>query len=169
MGILIKKLIDEKQMIQSQNSNDSQKNARDWLVELSKGVKISPGEQDLFLKEFFHIIQRLAILFLSFDVPENREGEPKEEINQINHKVKDAFCRKYKITMKDRKIISEILAGANYEEIGNLFEFTGSNVNKRLTLLRKRMGIKNVEQIIFAFGWMRLIKPNSPFVKDSDE
>ena len=70
-----------------------------------------------------------------------------------------AFSQAYGITELDRQIVIALLEGCALKHFPSRLGMSSSAANKRIRQLWQRLGLSNREQLLFVFGWMRLVSP----------
>ena len=120
----------------------------DWAKPILLGLLISETLKKMNLSDFSGLF---ANVLSEKKIPQNEEKRHREGSNE-------SFIERFKITDRDRMLISKVIEGITLKEFKEEAGISASNANKRIRALWERLGLENREQLIFVAGWMRLIE-----------
>lgn len=144
-------------MSQSKDLNDFSKDARKWLVEFYEKGKVENLNGDVELIEMVKHLQGVISVLLSMNEFNENSFLDKRGFSK---KEKNEFRRQFNIIPDDKKIISEILNGTALKNFNKPCGLNQSRANNVIREIREKLDLKNREQLVFVFGWMRLIDPD---------
>ena len=120
----------------------------DWAKPILLGLLISETVKKMNLSDFSTLF---AKVLSEKKIPQNEEKRHREASNE-------SFIERFKITDRDRLLISKVIEGIPLKQFKDETGISASNANKRIRALWERLGLENRAQLIFAAGWMRLIE-----------
>ncbi len=129
--------------------------ALEMLRATLRDIGASDVEEFLADPRFQKLLETLTVLVSVA----TRLSEQKKQRIEIETERRE-FLTQYRIEEEHREIVTAIVRGTTLENLRDEVGVPGSTANKILRRLWERLGLENREELIFVFGWLRLISPD---------